>query len=63
MKKTPFTLLREAIENELLNTSLSMQKSFIDKEQINPDFYLGYTEALKFMLMHADYIYRYGKPL
>ena len=63
MKKTPFTLLKEAIENELLNTSLSMQKSFIDKEQINPDFYLGYTEALKLMLMHADYIYHHGKPL
>ena len=61
MKKSPFILLKEAIENELFDTSLSLQKHFINEEKINSDFFLGYTEALKFMLMKAEFIYKYGK--
>ena len=62
MKKSPFTLLREAIENELFNASLSLQKNELNGEKVNPDFYLGYTEAMKFMLQKANFIYRFGKP-
>ena len=60
MKKSPFTLLREAIENELLNTSLQLQSHLLGNSEINSEFIIGYSEALKFMLMKADFIYKYG---
>ena len=60
MKKSPFTLLREAIENELLNTSLQLQSHLHDNKAINSEFLLGYSEALKFLLIKADFIYKYG---
>ena len=60
MKKSPFTLLREAIENELFNTSLQLQSHLLGNSKINSEFFLGYSEALKFMLMKADSIYKHG---
>lgn len=62
MKKSPFTLLCEAIENELFNTSLQLQSHLLSNTEVNPDFGMGYCEALKFMLMKAEYISKYGKP-
>ena len=60
MKKSPFQLLKEAIENELFDASLRIQNHSEKGEKINSEFCLGYTEALKLMLMKAEYIYRYG---
>ena len=62
MKKSPFTLLRNEIENELSQHSLLLQKNIAERKQINADFVIGYNEALKVLLQKADYIYRYGKP-
>lgn len=61
MKKAPFTLLKEAIENELFNTSLQLQERTLNGTPINSEFYLGYCEALKLMIQHAEFIYRYGR--
>ena len=62
MKKSPFTLLREAVENELCNTALQLQAHTMNNTPINAEFYVGYTEALKFILQKTDFISRYGKP-
>lgn len=62
MKKSPFALLREAIENELFNTSLHLQELALNDSPVNSEFFLGYNEALKLLLQKADYIYRYGVP-
>ena len=61
MKKSPFSLLCEAIESEIFNTSLQLQSNLLNNEQINSDFYNGYIEALKFLKMKADFISRYGR--
>ena len=61
MKKSPFTLLCESIENEIFNTSLQLQSHLQSGEKINSDFYNGYIEALKFLKMKADFISRYGR--
>lgn len=62
MKKSPFTLLREAIENELFDTALQLQSHTLNNTPINAEFFTGYTEALKLILQKADYISRFGKP-
>ncbi len=62
MKKSPFALLKEAIENELFDTALQLQAHTMNNTPINAEFYLGYAEALKFIAQKADYISRYGKP-
>lgn len=62
MSKSPFVLLKNAIENELFDTSLRLQSHLLNGDASNPDFLIGYTEALKIVLQYADFIYRYGKP-
>lgn len=62
MKKSPFVLLKEAIENELFNTQLQMQEYLLNNTPINAEFLTGYAEALKFMIQKADFIYKYGIP-
>ena len=59
MPKSPFVLLKEAIENELFDTSLRLQSHLLNGVAINSDFICGYTEALKLALQYASYIYRY----
>ena len=58
MKKSPFTLLKEAIENELFDISLQLQ--YVDIATgvtISNPYFLGYIEALKRMLARAEAIY------
>lgn len=62
MSKSPFVLLKKAVENELFDTSLRLQSYLLNDDAINSDFIIGYTEALKIVLQYADFIYRYGKP-
>jgi hypothetical protein len=62
MKKSPFALLKEAIENELFNTQLQLQAHTMNSTPINAEFYIGYAEALKFIAQKAEFIQRFGKP-
>lgn len=58
MKKSPFTLLKEAIENELFDFSLKLQ--YVDIKtgvMISDPYFLGYVEALRRMLARAEAIY------
>lgn len=61
MKKSPFVLLKEAIENELFNTQLQMQEYLLNNTPINAEFLTGYAEALKLIIQKADFIYKYGR--
>lgn len=62
MPKSPFVLLKNAVENELFDTSLRLQSRLLNGDAINSDFLVGYTEALKLVLQYAESIYRFGKP-
>lgn len=62
MKKSPFMLLKEAIENELFNHSLELQSHMLSGLETNSSFALGYSYALKYMLTVAECIYRNGRP-
>ena len=58
MKKSPFILLKEAIESELFDISLKLQ--YVDAVtgvMINNPYFLGYVEALRRMLARAEAIY------
>lgn len=61
MKKSPFILLKEYIENTLFDVSLLRQLADIKnpgKLQGNPDYNLGYVSALRDMLAMAESIYK-----
>lgn len=61
MKKSPFTLLRESIENELFDASLRLQRLQADGTQPNAEFFLIEKELLTLILCRADYIYKHHK--
>lgn len=61
MKKSPFILLKEYIENTLFDISLIHQLADITKPgkpHGNPDYELGYVSALRDMLAMAESIYK-----
>ena len=61
MKKSPFTLLKLSIENELFNVSLQLQKLEAEGKQPNVEFFLAQKLTLELLLSRAEYIYRHGK--
>lgn len=63
MKKSPFALLRESIEEEFFNLSLELQLLCTEEEKVNHDFILGYRSALEILRARANFIYKHGtKP-
>lgn len=62
MKKSSFALLKEAIENELFDTQLQLQAHIASNTPVNAEFYVGYAEALKFIVQKAEFIQRFGRP-
>ena len=61
MKKSPFTLLKLSIENELFNVSLRLQKMEAEGQQPNAEFFLAQKLTLELLLARAEFIYRHGK--
>ena len=45
-KLSPFFQLKNAIETELFDLALELQRHMVDGENINSDFLLGYRSAL-----------------
>lgn len=61
MKKSPFILLKEYIENTLIDISLLHQLANLKhpgKPNSNQDYELGYVSALRDMLAMAESIYK-----
>ena len=56
--KDKFTLLLNAIENEIFDQALTLQLAHIDGEQPNNSYYLGYRAALLSLLGKARNIER-----
>jgi hypothetical protein len=61
MKKSPFTLLKDSIENELFDNALELQKLNAEGKQPNADFFLARKLVCELLLQRAEYIYKFGK--
>lgn len=57
MKKSPFALLKEAIETELTDLSLLLQLANLEEMRVDNAYFIGYAEALKKMSEIANNIY------
>lgn len=55
-KLSPFFQLKNAIEAELFDLALELQRHLLDGENINSDFFLGYRSALLFLQSKAQSI-------
>ena len=61
MKKSPFELLREAIESERFDNSLRMQDLLARGVDFNPDYFLAVSTVLDLLLARANYIYKHHR--